>query len=68
MLNSLVFTSDYRIFEASMINKIGRKNIMDKTKLTREEALRRWKASKEIKRKMMEKLENLEMNAHGKGL
>ena len=41
---------------------------MDKTKLTREEALRRWKAFKEIKRKMMEKLENLEMNAHGKGL
>ena len=38
---------------------------MDKTKLTREEALRRWKASKEIKRKMLEKLE---MNAHGKGL
>lgn len=26
MLNSLVFTSDYRIFAASMINKIGRKN------------------------------------------
>lgn len=39
---------------------------MDKTKLTREEALRRWKASKETKRKMLEKLENLEMNAHGK--
>ena len=28
---------------------------MDKTKLTREEALRRWKASKETKRKMLEK-------------
>ena len=41
---------------------------MDKTKLTREEAIRRRKASKETKRKMMEKLENLEMNAHGKGL
>ena len=27
---------------------------MDKTKLTREEALRRWKASKETKRKMVE--------------
>ena len=27
MLNSLVFTSDYRIFAVSMINKIGRKNI-----------------------------------------
>ena len=27
--------------------------------LTREEALRRWKASKEIRRKMVEKLENL---------
>ena len=32
---------------------------MDKTKLTREEALRRWKASKETKRKIVEKLENL---------
>ena len=43
-------------------------DIMDKTKLTREEALRRWEASKETKRKMLEKLENLEMNAHGKEL
>lgn len=41
---------------------------MDKTKLTREEALRRWKASKETKHKMMEKLENLEIETHGKGL
>ena len=41
---------------------------MDKTKLTREEALRRRKASKEIKRKMMEKLENLEIETHEKGL
>lgn len=41
---------------------------MDKTKLTREEALRRWKTSKEIKRKMMEKLENLEIETHEKGL
>ena len=32
---------------------------MDATKLTREEALRRWNASKENKRKMVEKLENL---------
>lgn len=32
---------------------------MDRIKLTREEALRRWKASKEIKRKMSEKLEQL---------
>lgn len=32
---------------------------MDKTKLTREEALKRWKASKELKRKMSEKLERL---------
>lgn len=31
---------------------------MDNIKLTREEALRRWKASKELKRKMSEKLEN----------
>ena len=36
---------------------------MDKTKLTREEALRRWKASKETKRKMVEKLENLVRNS-----
>ena len=41
---------------------------MDKTKLTREEALRRRKASKETKRKMLEKLENLEIETHGKGL
>ena len=32
---------------------------MDRIKLTREEALRRWKASKELKRKMSEKLEQL---------
>ena len=32
---------------------------MDKKKLTREEALRRWNASKELKRKMSEKLERL---------
>ena len=32
---------------------------MDTTKLTREEALRRWNASKESKRKMVEKLEKL---------
>ena len=31
--------------------------------LTREEALRRWKASKEIRRKMVEKLENLVRNS-----
>ena len=30
-------------------------------KLTREEALRRWNASKETKRKMVEKLENLSL-------
>ena len=30
---------------------------MDTTKLTREEALRRWNAAKENKRKMVEKLE-----------
>ena len=36
---------------------------MDKTKLTREEVLRRWKASKEIKRKMLEKQENLVRNS-----
>ena len=38
-------------------------DIMDKTKLTREEALRRWKTSKETKRKMVEKLENLVRNS-----
>lgn len=32
---------------------------MDKKKLTCEEALRRWNASKELKRKMSEKLEHL---------
>ena len=32
---------------------------MDRIKLTREEALRGWKASKELKRKMSEKLEQL---------
>ena len=32
---------------------------MNTTKLTREDALRRWNASKETKRKMVEKLETL---------
>ena len=36
---------------------------MDTTKLTREEALRRWNASKETKRKMVEKLETLVRNS-----
>lgn len=34
---------------------------MNTTKLTREEALRRWNASKETKRKMVEMLENLSL-------
>lgn len=34
---------------------------MNTTKLTREEALRRWNASKETKRTMVEKLENLSL-------
>lgn len=34
---------------------------MNTTKLTREEALRRWNAYKETKRKMVEKLENLSL-------
>ncbi len=34
---------------------------MNTTKLTREEALRRWNASKENKRKMVEKLEILSL-------
>ena len=34
---------------------------MNTTKLTREEALRRWNASKKPKRKMVEKLENLSL-------
>ena len=34
---------------------------MNTTKLTREEALRRWNASKETNRKMVEKLENLSL-------
>ena len=36
---------------------------MNTTKLTREEALRRWNASKETKRKMVEKLETLARNS-----
>ena len=35
---------------------------MNTTKLTREEALRRWSASKKTKRKMVEKLETLVRN------
>ena len=36
---------------------------MNTTKLTREETLRRWNASKETKRKMVEKLETLVRNS-----
>ena len=36
---------------------------MNTTKITREEALRRWNASKETKRKMVEKLETLARNS-----
>ena len=36
---------------------------MNTTKLTREEALRRWNASRETKRKMVEKLETLARNS-----
>ena len=36
---------------------------MNTTKLTREEALRRWNASNETKRKMVEKLETLVRNS-----
>ena len=36
---------------------------MNTTKLTREEVLRRWSASKETKRKMVEKLETLVRNS-----
>ena len=36
---------------------------MNTIKLTREEALRRWNASKETKRKMVEKLETLVRNS-----
>ena len=36
---------------------------MNTTKLTREAALRRWNASKETKRKMVEKLETLVRNS-----
>lgn len=44
-----------------IINKecINNKIDMEGMKLTREEALRRWNASKELKRKMSEKLEHL---------
>lgn len=37
---------------------------MDRIKLTREEALRRWKASKELKRKMSEKLEQQQQKSN----
>ncbi len=36
---------------------------MDTIKMTREEAVRRWNASKETKRKMVEKLERLVRNS-----
>ena len=36
---------------------------MNTTKLTREEALRRWSASKKTKRKMVEKLDTLIRNS-----
>ena len=36
---------------------------MNTTKITREEALRRWNASKETKRKMVEKLETVVRNS-----
>ena len=36
---------------------------MDTTNLTREEALHRWNASKETKRKMVEKLDTLIRNS-----
>ena len=39
---------------------------MDTTKLTREEALRRWNASKENKRKMVEKLRKSCLERTGK--
>lgn len=37
---------------------------MDTVKTTREEALRRWNASKETKRKMSERLEQLVRNSY----
>lgn len=40
------------------------KNIMSTVKMTREEALRRWNASKGIKRKMSERLEQLVRNSY----
>lgn len=43
--------------------KKWRNKDMDTTKLTREEALHRWNASKETKRKMVEKLETLVRNS-----
>lgn len=41
---------------------------MDRIKLTREEALRRWKASKELKRKMSEKAALLYICETGDGM
>ncbi len=42
--------------------KIGDR-IMNTAKITREEAILRWKASRETKRKMVEKLERLVRNS-----
>ena len=64
----LFFCSFYRVISFKMLyfansnkyNAIMLEDFcMDKKKLTREEALRRWNASKELKRKMSEKLERL---------
>ncbi|WP_308269107.1 hypothetical protein, partial [Prevotella sp.] len=49
----------YIMYIISLAKRLTRRSNMDKTKLTREEALKRWKASKELKRKMSEKLERL---------
>ena len=43
----------------SQIETQYRDNMEEQTKLTREEALRRWNASKETKRRLMAKLEGL---------
>ena len=64
----LFFSSFYRVISFKMLyfannnkyNAIMLEDFcMDKKKLTREEALRRWTASKELKRKMSAKLERL---------
>ena len=59
MLNSLVFTSDYRIFAAPMINIKWEEEYMDKTKLTREEAIRRYTEEDILKQPLSKMMQDI---------